>query len=95
MGRDRWGGIGSVGREREKVRCSGSGTGSGRGGGSDSEGRLGGSCMRRPLIGSGMVVVVVGGEGGRETRGGLTISAQPAQAPADDLLRVRARKVVL
>ena len=51
--------------------------------------------MRRPLIGSGMVVVVVGGEGGGETRGGLTISAQPAQAPADDLLRVRARKVVL
>ena len=33
MGRDRWGGIGSVGREREKVRCSGSGTGVVVGGG--------------------------------------------------------------
>ena len=67
VGRDRWGGIGSVGREREKVRCSGSGTG----------------------------VVVGGGGRGGDKGGGLTISAQPAQAPADDLLRVRARKVVL
>ena len=33
MGRVRWGGIGSVGREREKVRCSGSDTGVVVGGG--------------------------------------------------------------
>ena len=41
-----------------------------------------------------VVVVLAGvvrGEESGETRVGLTISAQPAQAPADDLLKARER----